>query len=130
MEAESKKLVLVIEDDKMLARTISDALRDAGFETENAYDGEDGLRLALEKKPALILLDLLLPKMDGLTLLAKLKKDTWGAYAKVITLSNLESTETMARVLEADVGGLSGYFLKSEWNLEDLVKIVQEKVGR
>ncbi|MBI2049065.1 MAG: response regulator [Parcubacteria group bacterium] len=130
MNEETKKRVLVIEDDKMLAKTISDALNDAGFEAENAYDGEEGLRLALEKKPALILLDILLPKMDGLTLLANLKKDAWGAHAKVITLSNLESTEAMARVLEADIGGLSGYFLKSEWKLDDLVKVVQEKVGK
>jgi CheY-like chemotaxis protein len=81
--------VLLIEDSKFLRMATQRALARAGYEVSTASDGEEGLRLAREKKPDLILLDLLLPKMPGPEVLKALKSDPVTRDAKVVVLTGM-----------------------------------------
>jgi adenylate cyclase len=119
------KQILVVEDEKDLLEIISSQLREAGFEVATAVDGMAGLDEALRLHPDLILLDIVMPRMDGLTMLAKLRKDAWGAGAKVILLTNLSDNE---KVAEAMSHGSYDYLVKADWNIHDVVKMVKEKI--
>jgi DNA-binding response OmpR family regulator len=67
--------ILFVEDEPTLQKTLGDVLVAEGYELKTAFDGESGLNLAKEYKPDLIILDLILPKKDGFTVLEELKKD-------------------------------------------------------
>ena len=119
----NKKKILVIDDDDNLNTVLVDKLNLSGFEASGAVDGEDGLKKALENHPDLILLDVLMPKMDGLTMLKKLRQDPWGKRAKVIMLTVLEQMEHIAKAVENKV---FGYFVKTNFSLDEVVKKVEE----
>lgn len=118
-----KKLLLVVEDDLSLMKALSGKLTGEGFEVIEAKNGEEGLKKALEHKPELTLLDIVMPRMDGLTMLKQLRKDEWGKDAKVIILTNLSDA---ANANELEEKGVSDYLIKSDWSLEDIVKKVQD----
>ena len=77
-------MVEVVEDDEPLLSVLSERFREEGYNVINAITGEEGLKLALKNKPDLILLDIVMPKMDGIAMLKKLRKDPWGKNANVI----------------------------------------------
>lgn len=72
--------------------------------------------------PDLILLDLLMPEVDGLTMLREIRKEHWGETAKVIIITNLEDQQKMD---EAKALGALGFLIKSNWKLEDLTKLIK-----
>lgn len=72
-----QKKILVVEDEKNLREAISDVLRAENFITLEAKNGKEGIKIALKERPDLILLDLLMPEMDGMTAFEKIRKDTW-----------------------------------------------------
>lgn len=121
------KKILVVEDEKEMAEVISSQFKEANFEVGVAYDGVEGLDKALRDHPDLILLDIILPKMDGMTMLAKLRKDSWGASVKVILLTNLDDAERVAEAMKHDS---FDYLVKADWNIRDVVKLVKEKIGQ
>jgi DNA-binding response OmpR family regulator len=121
------KKILIVEDDAILLSTLAENLAREGFEIIKAEDGEKGLALALEARPDLILLDLLLPKMDGFTLLKKMREGEWGRRVPVIILTNLSSTENISKALEA-MDGLGEYLIKTDWKIEDVITRVREKL--
>ena len=125
MLAQSKK-ILIIEDDKILARLLSESLKKESFVVLSASDGEKGLTMALENHPDLILLDIMLPKMDGLTLLKKLREDAWGKEASVIILSN---TSDSGKVSEALRSGTYDFLVKTDLKLEEVLTTIKEKLG-
>lgn len=81
--------LLIIEDDKILRDMYTDQFDSNGYTVSTAVDGEEGLQKALQEHPDIILLDLAMPKMDGTTLIQKLRDDEWGRNAAVIILTNL-----------------------------------------
>jgi len=97
-----------------------------GFEVFQAGDGETGLAIALKEHPDLILLDIIMPKMDGMTLLKKLRTDAWGKKVPVIILTNLSDDRNIAEAME---GGVYDFLVKSSWEADDLVKRVKERLG-
>ncbi len=119
--------ILFVEDETTLQKTLSTTLVDAGFEVENAYDGEAGLALAKKKKPDLVLLDLILPKMDGFSVLAELKKDSELKDVPVIVLTNLEAVEDVERVIEL---GATTYLVKANYDLPEIVAKIREILGK
>lgn len=127
MTKQSKKIktVLVIEDEVAMLQILIDGFTFEGFNVIEAKNGKDGLRRALKEHPDLILLDLILPKMDGMTMLEKLRTDNWGRDVPVIILSNLSNTEIIAQALE---NGTYGFLVKADWKLEDLVEKVKERL--
>lgn len=123
MTAPAKK-ILVIEDELPLRHALCDALTHKGFVCVDAEDGEAGLRACLEHKPDLIILDLLMPKMDGMTMLKTLRKDEWGATANVILLTNY-SIDDPHRVRDAIETAPAFYLVKNDWSVDDIVTKVE-----
>jgi len=122
---ESKK-ILVTEDDKVLLNLVRDGLTAEGFEVLGASNGKDGLEMALKSHPDLILVDVMMPIMNGVEMITKLREDEWGKNAKVIVLTNLNSEKTVADFLEK---GAYDYLIKSDWPLEAIIKKVEEKLN-
>lgn len=119
------KKILVIEDELALSQVLSDRFTEEGFEVQTAADGQEGLEKAVSWKPDLVLLDIVMPKMDGMTMLHKLRADPAGKTMPVILLTNLSDTED---VYEAMANGVYDFLVKSHWDLEDLIHEVQSKL--
>jgi DNA-binding response OmpR family regulator len=117
------KKILVIEDEESLLKVLIEKFTIEKFEVFSARDGIDGLTTALKERPDLILLDIIMPKMDGLTMLKELRKDESGKKIKVIMLTNLSGEENIADAIRS---GSFDYLIKSDWKIEDLVKRVKE----
>lgn len=120
------KKILVVEDERELAELISSQLKENNFDVKIAYDGIEGLEKALSFHPDLILLDIILPKMDGMALLKKLREDAWGANAKVVLLTNLDESETVAEAMKQRS---YDYLVKADWSIKDVIKLVKEKTS-
>jgi DNA-binding response OmpR family regulator len=114
------KKVLIVEDDASLLKALESGLSGNDFEVLTASNGEEGLRSAEEQRPNLILLDLIMPKMDGITMLKKLRSTDWGKDMSVIILTNNEQELTAAvdnKVFD--------YLIKTNWKIEDVLKKVK-----
>jgi DNA-binding response OmpR family regulator len=114
--------LLIVEDEDSLSTVLTNKFNSEGFEVFVAKDGEEGLRLALEKHPDIILVDIILPRMDGLTMMEEIRKDSWGKHAKAIVLTNLQDDE---KAQEAKRQGVNDFLIKSDWKLEDVVEKVK-----
>lgn len=123
---ENNKKILIVEDEVSLLNALRDKLTREGFVTLEAKNGEEGLEIALRDHPDLILLDIVMPRMDGMTMLKKLREDDWGKTVKVIMLTNLSDMENVS---EAVAQGSHEYLVKSDWKIEDVVEKVREKLG-
>lgn len=123
----AKKTLLLVEDDLALRKVLVEKLTDEGFHIIEAADGEEGLKLALERHPALIVLDIFMPKMDGITMLGKLRTagDAWSKHVRVLVLTNSTDAATVARVAGF---GETDFLIKSEWSLEALVARIRERL--
>lgn len=124
---DSKKVVLIVEDDGLILEALQEGLERAGIAVLTAKDGQEGLKTALAKHPDLILLDLMMPKMDGHEMLAELRKDKWGANIPVTVLTN--ATDNID-IFKATVQGNTNYAIKSSMKLEDIIKTVQHRVKK
>jgi CheY-like chemotaxis protein len=124
---EAARRVLLAEDDRFLRKAAETALKRQGFTVLAAIDGEEALRTARAEAPHLILLDLIMPKMQGFEVLRALKADPGTAAIPVIILSNLGQDSDVKQAMEA---GAAGYFVKANLSLQDLVKRVGELIGK
>lgn len=123
MKNPSECTVLVVEDETSLLRAIAGKLSREGFHTLEAKNGEEGLRIALEKHPDLILLDIVMPEMDGMTMMRNLRdKDEWGKKVPIIFLTNLSAD---AQVEQSVKNGGYEYLMKTDWTLEQVVAKVK-----
>lgn len=121
------KTVLLVEDEPMLSRVLHDRLSFESFNLLLAENGEVGLGIALDKHPDLIITDYLMPKMDGLTMVKKLREDNWGKNIQVIILSNVSD---MANVPGAINDKITEYMVKSELSLDDVVEKIKTKLAQ
>lgn len=120
------KTILVVEDEKSLRHVLLLKLKSAGYQPLEAEDGEKGLEVALAKQPSLILLDLKMPKMDGQTMLANLRKDSWGKKVPVIILTNNNDDENVFRALQQSA---QDFLVKSDTSLETILETIQLRIG-
>ncbi len=120
------KKLLVVEDDKFLRDLITRKLRDVGYDVVEAIDGEEGLVKAQEENPDLILLDLILPGMDGFEVLSKLKEDPKTSQIKVIILSNLGQREDIERGLRL---GAEDFLVKAHFTPAEIIEKIRNLVG-
>lgn len=116
------KTILIVDDEQALLDALVDKFTREGFVVLGAKNGQKGLSLALAEHPDMILLDLLMPVMDGMTMLANLRKDRWGKDAKVIILSNFSEVEKAASLTK----GIIDYLVKTDWDIDNIVKRVKE----
>lgn len=120
------KKILFVEDESVLQKTCGEVLRKQGYKVLSALDGEIGLRLAKTQKPDLILLDLILPKIDGFELLKKLKESEETKTIPVIILTNLEGVGDVEKAIEL---GATTYLVKTDYNLEEVVDKIKSTLG-
>ena len=108
--------IVLVEDDTFLSSMYATKLGLEGFHVLQAYDGEKGLRLIAKERPQLIMLDLIMPVMDGYAVLKELKKDPTLNKIPVIVLSNLgeKTSVDQALALGADDYLIKAHFLPSE----------------
>lgn len=114
--------ILIVEDDKFLRDLISKKLSSEGFEISSAVDGEQGISTAKEFMPELILLDLILPGIDGFEVLAQLKTDTLTANIPVIILSNLGQREDVEKSLKL---GAVDYLVKAHFTPNEIIEKIK-----
>lgn len=120
-----KKIVLVIEDELPMLKVLVDKLQESGFATFQAKDGEEGLQLAFSHHPDLVLLDILMPKMDGMTMMGKLREDSWGKAVPVVILTNVSpDTDTTIKAIVDYQPAF--YLVKSDVKLEGIVEKIRE----
>ena len=95
------------------------------FAVLEAADGKEGLKIALKEKPAVILLDLLMPKVDGHEFMDSLRKDSWGAKVPVVVLTNQDDPHNVFYAHDANI---TEYIIKSNVSLDELTKKVKAAV--
>jgi two-component system, OmpR family, alkaline phosphatase synthesis response regulator PhoP len=114
--------ILFIEDESALQETFGDLLTGEGYEVIRALDGQSGLRLAKSEKPNLILLDLILPKMNGFEVLEGIKKDDEAKDIPVIILTNLESAGDVQKAIEF---GAKDYLVKANYKMKEVLEKIK-----
>lgn len=123
---EANSTILIVEDEKVLRRLLVLTLRGEGYTVLDADNGEVGLQLALKHHPRLVLLDILMPHMNGIGMLELLRKDEWGKAAEVMLLTNLGEADSMEK---AKAYGVTDYLVKSEWSLDELAQRIKKKLN-
>ncbi|MCR4328901.1 MAG: response regulator [Patescibacteria group bacterium] len=121
---QAPKTVLIVEDEKSLREAIVDILRLKNFLPLEARNGREGLELAFSKHPDLILLDLIMPEMDGMTVIKKIREDAWGKKVLIIILTNLSAINGHM-VADAMAHRPTHYLIKSDWKLHDIVRKIE-----
>ncbi|PIW89849.1 MAG: response regulator [Candidatus Nealsonbacteria bacterium CG_4_8_14_3_um_filter_40_11] len=120
------KTILFIEDESALQKTFGEIFKQEGYEMTSALDGEVGLRLAKTKKPDLILLDLILPKINGFDVLKQLKEDPDTKEIPVIVLTNLEGMQDIEKVIGL---GATTYLIKANYSLVEVMEKIKKALG-
>lgn len=125
--SDKKEKILIVEDEAPLLNVLDKKFKQEGYETILAKDGRKGLEMAKSEQPDLILLDILMPKMDGLEMLKRLRASVDGGRdIPVFCLTNLSEMENISEAVQI---GVSGYLVKTDWKLDEVVKKVKEKLN-
>ncbi len=117
--------ILIVEDDDLMRDELSHTFSENGYGVSTARNGDEALNIAFNKKPELIILDVLMPNTNGLDILRQLRSDDRGKNIPVLILSNVRDEASVAEAVE--LGGCD-YLLKTDWSLEDVLKKVNEKL--
>lgn len=125
-QTDEKKRILIIEDDFFIRDLYVRQFTKEGFEVDTAENGNDGIVKAEDKKPQVILLDIMLPKVSGLEVLKKLKSNQATKSSQVVLLTNLSEDNTIKQGFEL---GAEGYLIKSAYTPEQVVKEVAKLMG-
>lgn len=123
---EAIKKIIIVEDEKILGDILSKKLISSGYDVSLEVNGEAGLKKIKEIKPNLILLDLLMPKMDGYELLEIIKKDPEISEIPVIIISN---SGYLVELDKAVTLGAKDYIIKADFNLNDVIDKVRKNIG-
>ena len=128
VEASTKSTILIVEDEPSLRLALSSKFAGEGFAVSEAPDGAVGLTRAIEEKPSIILLDILMPIMDGLTMLKKLRVDsTYGKDVPVIVLTNVNDDTDIINTAVTETSP-TFFLVKTNWTIQDVVEKVTEIV--
>ncbi len=122
---QSPKHILIVDDDQALVEAIREKLVSKNYTVSIAHNGKEGLEHALALHPDLILLDIMMPEMNGWEMLDALATDAWGKDAHVVMLSN---SDDMGNVLHAVEHNMKEYIIKGAWPLDELVMKIEEKL--
>ena len=124
--SEKKAKILIVEDEISLRNALRDKFSREGFSAFDAKDGEAGIAVALRIIPDIILLDVIMPKMDGIAMLKNLRREGgWAKNVPIILLTNLGAdNEKVMKEIEGDKAAC--YLVKSDWAIGDVVGKVKE----
>jgi DNA-binding response OmpR family regulator len=127
MPAKRAAKILVVEDETFLVKIYAVKLKKEGFDVTIANDGEQAVKLAADVQPDLILLDLILPKMNGFEALERMRASATNKTTPVIVLSNLGQEEDIKR---AESLGADGYLVKANFSIQDIVAKIKETLEK
>ncbi len=119
------KTVLIVEDSKLLRAVVRDELERNGFTVIEAEDGKLGLEVAFAQHPDLIMLDLIMPVMDGMTMFGLLRADEWGKNVPVIMLTGQEE----GRIASWVSGEQMDFMRKENWMMDEVTTRVKKRLG-
>jgi len=122
MDQTKKHSILIIEDDPLLSKMYETKFSTDGLDVLKASDGEEGLKTALANHPDILLLDVMMPRLSGIDMLAELRKDPWGAHVPVIILSNLSEQQEGEKARSL---GVKEYLVKANYTPAELVEKVK-----
>lgn len=117
------KKVLVVEDDTFLAKIYESKLKHEGYDAKVANDGVEGMEALAEMKPNIVLLDLVMPRKDGFTVLKEMSEDSELKKIPVVVLSNLGQDSDVDRVKEL---GAKDYLVKADISISDVVDTINK----
>lgn len=125
MEDYGNHRILIVEDDAYIREMVTQMLRENGFEVITANNGRDGLNAAFSQHPSLIILDIIMPELDGLSVLEQLRTDDWGKKVPVIIHTNLspDADSTMQAIIKHKP---AFYLVKAEVSLKDIMNKIKE----
>ena len=127
MDTEAKNTILIVEDDEFLRSLAAKRLEKDGYKIVVAVDGESAFNIALETKPALILLDLLLPGKDGFEVLKQVRENDVIKETPVIIFSTLGRKEDIEKAQKL---GADDFLIKANFTLDDLAQKIDHKLGK
>lgn len=119
------KNILVVEDSPLLRAVVRDTLEKGGFTVVEAENGQIGLDIAIKDHPDLIMLDLMMPVMDGMTMFKKLREDEWGAKVPVIMLTGTEET----KITSWTSGEQLDFLKKENWMMDEVIAKVKNRLN-
>jgi len=126
MDAKNTK-ILIVEDEEILLTALSEELKQEGFNIIGAHDGVEGVEMAGQEKPDLILLDLVMPRLDGIGALKQMKENPETKDIPVVILTNLSD---YGKVSDALTLGAMDYLVKANYRLEELVNKIKTILDR
>ena len=124
---DQKTKILVVEDEEILLTALSEELKQEGFEVVGAKDGIEGVEKAASEKPDLILLDLVMPRLDGIGALKEIKAKPETKDIPVVILTNLSDYDKISDALSL---GAMDYLVKANYRLEELVNKIKTVLER
>lgn len=127
MAAKKAAKIMVVEDETFLVKIYSVKLRREGFDVSIANDGVEAVKMAAGLRPDLILLDLILPKMNGFEALERIRANPVNKKTPVIVLSNLGQEEDVKR---AESLGADGYLVKANFSIQDVVAKIRQTLDK
>jgi DNA-binding response OmpR family regulator len=119
--------IVVADDDRMFRKVAETTLRREGYDVATASDGEEALQLIRSERPDMIVLDLIMPKLQGFDVLQTLKQDTLTSVIPVIVLSSLTQEQDKQEAL--DLGAVA-YFNKTTFSVSELVKQIESTLAK
>lgn len=122
---DEQKKILIIEDESMIRNALVDKFTSEGFWVFSATNGVEGLKQAKEQLPDIILLDVIMPEMDGITASGVLKEDVTTQNIPVIFLTNLADSDEVAQKITR---GDYEFLVKSNWDISEVVEKVRQKL--
>ncbi|MEO5627426.1 MAG: response regulator [Candidatus Saccharimonadales bacterium] len=119
--------IAIIEDDQAISQMYRIKFEGEGYEVETAENGKVGLALAESMKPTVILLDLMMPEMNGDEMLKKMRATTWGKNIKVVILTNMGEQEIPEDVKKQ---GVAAVILKADMTPRQVAELVKQQLGK
>jgi len=123
----AKELILIVEDDEFFSGLVAQKLDKAGFEALIAYSGEQAFEILKEKIPSLIILDLMMPEVDGFEVISRLKKDEKTKGIPVVVLSNLGQRDEVDKAMAL---GADDFLIKVNFTLDEIVEKIKEMLQK
>ena len=123
-----KQKILIIEDEKVLSELLEKKIKEDGYEVFIAMDGEEGLELMKKEKPDLVLLDIIMPRMDGFRVMEEMKKDPELNLKKipVVIVSNSGQPVEIDKALDL---GVRDYLIKTQFDPMEVIDKIKKQIG-
>ena len=123
MTSQNKK-ILIVEDEIPMMKVLNKKLTEAQFTVLKSSDGQEGLEMALDEHPDLILLDVLMPRLGGIDMAKTLRRDSWGKDVPIIMLTNLSLQPEVVEELN-----LVEYIIKANIDLPELIALIKMQLS-